>query len=208
MTSLTPERLASIRRPKCPVHADRPSELYCPTHETAICQLCATSKHRKCPEVKELEDKMGEARTVLEDLIVKLKAGQSEFQQVIIKLDQYLLDIDKTTRDTLVVINENFDHLQSLVEVSRNRVIKVVEEENDKAKDAARDKKTCLIERSAKMESHQKLVERTTEILPPAFVVSNTASRLENRVDELDFSIDMSEDIEVITMTSADGQMQ
>jgi hypothetical protein len=40
----------------CEIHADRKLEVYCFDHEQACCLMCATTGHRKCDDVKNLED--------------------------------------------------------------------------------------------------------------------------------------------------------
>nr|KAG5700571.1 hypothetical protein BaRGS_015367 [Batillaria attramentaria] len=119
LATMTAERLAANRRLNCSVHADKTPELYCPTHGAVICQLCATSKHRACPEVTELEEKMQEARAVLAELAATLKAGESKLEGAISKLDQYLVDMEKATRAALADIDRKCDRLQSFVETFR-----------------------------------------------------------------------------------------
>ena len=60
LSSLTAEKLAAIRPSVCAVHANEISEVYCPTHGVSICWLCATTDHRQCPEVTQLETKVEE----------------------------------------------------------------------------------------------------------------------------------------------------
>nr|KAG5690243.1 hypothetical protein BaRGS_026695 [Batillaria attramentaria] len=122
LATMTAERLAANRRFSCSVHANMTSDLYCPTHGAAICHLCATSKHRACPEVTELEEKMQEARAVLAELAATLKAGESKLEGAISELDQYLVDMEKTTQAALADIDHKCDRLQSSVETCRKRV--------------------------------------------------------------------------------------
>nr|KAG5700569.1 hypothetical protein BaRGS_015365 [Batillaria attramentaria] len=122
LATMTAERLAAKRRLPCSVHADKASELYCPTHGAVICQLCATSKHRACPEVTELEEKMQEERAVLAELAATLKAGESKLEGAISELDQYLVDMEKATQAALADIDRKCDRLQSCVEAFRKRM--------------------------------------------------------------------------------------
>nr|KAG5708096.1 hypothetical protein BaRGS_002832 [Batillaria attramentaria] len=122
LATMTAERLASTRQLACSVHADKTSELYCPTHGAAICHLCATSKHRACPEVMELEEKMQEVRAVLAELAATLKVGESKLEGAISELDMYLVDMEKTTQAALADIEHKCDRLQSSVEAFRTRI--------------------------------------------------------------------------------------
>nr|KAG5700568.1 hypothetical protein BaRGS_015364 [Batillaria attramentaria] len=122
LATMTAERLAANRRLPCSVHDDEQSKLYCPTHGAAICHLCATSKHRACPEVTELEEKMQEARAVLAELAAILKVGESKLEGAISELDQYLVDMEKATRAALADIDHKCDRLQSSVEAFRKRM--------------------------------------------------------------------------------------
>ena len=104
LSSLTAEDLAASRPETCPVHADRTSELFCPTHGAAICSLCATISHRSCPEVTSLETKMEEARAVLAELAAMLSAGETELERGISQLDQHLQETEKRTRAAIAEV--------------------------------------------------------------------------------------------------------
>nr|KAG5689127.1 hypothetical protein BaRGS_013888 [Batillaria attramentaria] len=134
LATMTAERLAANRRLACSVHTDKTSELYCPTHGAAICHLCATSKHRACPEVMELEEKMQEARAVLAELAATLKAGESKLEGAISELDQYLVDMEKATQAALADIDHKCDRLQSCVEACRKRLKELAKGDNSMAK--------------------------------------------------------------------------
>nr|KAG5689067.1 hypothetical protein BaRGS_010601 [Batillaria attramentaria] len=56
----------------------------------------------------ELEDKMEQARKVLAGLAVTLKAGESEMEEEISRLDQYLMQIEKATQVALNDIDQNY----------------------------------------------------------------------------------------------------
>nr|KAG5700570.1 hypothetical protein BaRGS_015366 [Batillaria attramentaria] len=134
LATMTAERLAAKRRLPCSVHDDEQSKLYCPTHGAVICQLCATSKHRACPEVTELEEKMQEAHAVLAELAATLKAGESKLEGAISRLDQYLVDMEKATQAALADIDRKCDRLQSCVEACRKRMKELAKGANCEAK--------------------------------------------------------------------------
>lgn len=66
LASLTAEKLSARRwEEPCSVHMDRMSEVFCPSHGTSICLLCATTDHRDCKNVTSLETKMADAVKML-----------------------------------------------------------------------------------------------------------------------------------------------
>nr|KAG5707036.1 hypothetical protein BaRGS_019641 [Batillaria attramentaria] len=163
LATMTAERLASNRRLSCSTHPDEQSKLYCPTHGAAICHLCATSKHRACPEVREVEEKMQEARAVLAELAATLKAGESKLERAISELDQYLADMEKTTQAVLADIDRKCDRLESSVKKCRQRLKELTKKANTDVKTAVNDRKAYFLERRGRMTSHRRLVELIVE---------------------------------------------
>ena len=78
LSSLTAEKVVANRQSTCEAHPGKTTELYCPTHGASICLLCASSKHRNCPEVKDLEEKAEEVRAKLAELAATLSAKGTE----------------------------------------------------------------------------------------------------------------------------------
>ena len=95
LSSLTPDKIAANRPATCAVHADETCKLFCPKHGISICHVCAWSRHRSCPEVKDLEEKVEEARAVLAELEAMLSAGETELGTAISQLDQQLRETEK-----------------------------------------------------------------------------------------------------------------
>nr|KAG5700566.1 hypothetical protein BaRGS_015362 [Batillaria attramentaria] len=176
LATMTAERLAANRRLPCSVHADKTSELYCPTHGAVICQLCATSKHRACPEVTELEENMQEARAVLAELAATLKAGESKLEGAISELDQYLVDMEKTTRAALADIDHTCDRLQSCVESCRKRLKELAKGANCEAKKMVVARKTVVIDEKALARIERELSQLGQLSVTPAVKVASTPS--------------------------------
>nr|KAG5685946.1 hypothetical protein BaRGS_021331 [Batillaria attramentaria] len=62
-----------------------------PTDVTMAGLLCAASKHRACPEVMELEDKVAETRKVLEKLVISIPSltlEQEAIDRVVKELEE------------------------------------------------------------------------------------------------------------------------
>ena len=95
LSSLTPDKIAVNRPATCAVRADETCKLFCPTHGVSMCHVCAWSRHRSCPEVKDLEEKVEEARAVLAELAAMLSAGETELGTAISQLDQHLRETEK-----------------------------------------------------------------------------------------------------------------
>nr|KAG5700567.1 hypothetical protein BaRGS_015363 [Batillaria attramentaria] len=176
LATMTAERLAANRRLPCSVHTDKTSELYCPTHGAVICQLCATSKHRACPEVTELEEKMQEERAVLAELAATLKAGESKLEGAISELDQYLLDMEKATRAALADIDRKCDRLQSSVEAFRKRMKQLAKGANCEAKKMVVARKTVVIDEKALARIERELSQLGQLSVTPAVKVASTSS--------------------------------
>nr|KAG5707040.1 hypothetical protein BaRGS_019645 [Batillaria attramentaria] len=202
LATMTAERLASSRQLACFVHADKTSELYCPTHGAAICHLCATSKHRACPEVTELEEKMQEARAVLAELAATLKAGESKLEGAISELDQYLVDVEKTTQVVLADIDRKCDRLESSVKKCRQRLKELAKGANSEARRRAEEVKSCLLKRRGRVTSHWRLVDRVGDRMPRACGVSNLTSTLRDRVQGIDLSVTLPAAMKSVTQLS------
>nr|KAG5712429.1 hypothetical protein BaRGS_011403 [Batillaria attramentaria] len=82
------------------------------------CAIVAATKHRACPEVTELEEKVKEAQAVLSELAAVLSAGESELERAMSELDQHLIQTEKNTQSALADIDAACDRLQKCVEAS------------------------------------------------------------------------------------------
>nr|KAG5686378.1 hypothetical protein BaRGS_018686 [Batillaria attramentaria] len=62
----------------------------------SICQTCATTKHRACPEVVELDEKANKARASLDEMLSMLTVGEADLENAALELSSQLQQIDKT----------------------------------------------------------------------------------------------------------------
>nr|KAG5697120.1 hypothetical protein BaRGS_015255 [Batillaria attramentaria] len=198
LKSLTAERLTASRPAPCTTHSNKTSELYCPTHGACICHLCAASKHRACPEVTELEEKVAEAREVLSDLAATLSARESELERAMTKLDQQLIQTEKTTQTTLADIDAACNRLQSSVEACRRRLKELALSTKSKVAEAVSCGKRILSERRGKLTSHKRLVQRV-KMTSPRSSVGEMATSLKSLASGLDRSTSLPENAKVIT---------
>ena len=147
LSSLTPDKITANRPATCAVHADKTCELFCPTLDVSICHVCATSRHRSCPEVKDLEEKVEEARAVLAELAVRLNARETELDSAISQLDQQLQETEKRTRAAIAEIEATCDRLESAIKVCRRRLKELALSASSDVKEAVHAGKTRLLQR-------------------------------------------------------------
>ena len=198
LSSLTAEDLAASRPETCPVHADRTSELFCPTHGAAICSLCATISHRSCPEVTSLETKMEEARAVLAELAAMLSAGETELERGISQLDQHLQETEKRTRAAIAEVEAMCDRLESAVKACRRRLTELAQSASSDVREAVQEGKTCLLNRRGKLTTHKRVTQRAQEIKTMA-ALSSMASVMTTRVNDLDRTATLPSDAKVVS---------
>ena len=201
LSSLTPDKIAANRPATCAVHADKTCELFCPTHGVSICHVCATSRHRSCPEVKDLEEKVEEARAVLAELAAMLSAGETELGTAISQLDQHLRETEKRTRAAIAEMEATCDRLESAIKACRRRLKQLTETAVSDVKEAVHAGKTCLLQRRGKLTSHKRVVERVPET-KSCDIVTEMTSVMKTRVHDLDFSVSLPADAKVVSMVT------
>ena len=201
LSSLTPDKLAANRPATCAVHADKTCELFCPTHGVSICHVCATSRHRSCPEVKDLEEKVEEARAVLAELAVRLSARETELDSAISQLDQHLQETEERTRAAIAEIEATCDRLESAIKECRRRLKELALSASSDVKEAVHAGKTCLLQRRGKLTSHKRVVQRAEEVTTRDDTKDMT-SIMKTRMNGLDYSITLPADAKAISMVT------
>nr|KAG5712428.1 hypothetical protein BaRGS_011402 [Batillaria attramentaria]KAG5712430.1 hypothetical protein BaRGS_011404 [Batillaria attramentaria] len=160
--------------------------------------LCAAAKHRACPEVTELEEKVKEAQAVLSELAAMLSAGESELERAMSELDQHLIQTEKNTQSALADIDAACDRLQKCVEACRRRLKELALAAKSDVAAAVNGGKSVLVERRGKLTSHKRLVERA-KMTSPRSSVGDMSTTLKSRVNDLDRSTDLPANAKVIT---------
>ena len=202
LSSLTAEKLAANRRYIGTNQADDTFKLFCPTHGVAICHICATSQHGgHCPEVKDLEKKVKEARAVLAELASMLNAGEAELDKAIRQLDQHLQETEKRTRTAIVEVETTCDRLESAIKACRRRLKELVLGARAEVDEAVQAGKTCLLQRRGKLTSHKRVIQRVQEVTFRDDPMDMT-SVMKARVDNLDCSVTLPADAKVVTMAT------
>nr|KAG5698700.1 hypothetical protein BaRGS_022588 [Batillaria attramentaria] len=125
LASLTAERLAASRPATCLTHRGELCKLFCNSHGETICHLCANTKHRACPEVMELKEKIQEARGALAELSAALKCREIEVETAISQLNEELVQTEKRTQESLEEIDKTCDQLIKTINTRRRRLKEV-----------------------------------------------------------------------------------
>nr|KAG5712431.1 hypothetical protein BaRGS_011405 [Batillaria attramentaria] len=165
------------------------------------CAIVAATKHRACPEVTELEEKVKEAQAVLSELAAVLSAGESELERAMSELDQHLIQTEKNTQSALADIDAACDRLQKCVEACRRRLKELALAAQSDVAAAVHGGKSVLVERRGKLTSHKRLVERAKRTSPRSSV-GDMSTTLKSRVNDLDRSTDLPVNAKVITMAT------
>ncbi|XP_070188706.1 E3 ubiquitin-protein ligase TRIM33-like [Littorina saxatilis] len=188
LTSLTADKVAGSQHAACAVHADKTTELFCPTHGESICQLCATSRHRSCPEVKEMEEKVKDARAVLAELAVTLTEGEARLDKAIQQLDARLAETEKQTKKAVAEIEAVCARLEKSIQDCRHRLNALAHIACSDVKEAVTETKTCLLQRRGKLTTHKHVVQRVQEAKNRDTVTTMTPV-MQTRVGNLDCSV-------------------
>lgn len=200
LSSLTAEKVVANRQSTCEAHPDKTTELYCPTHGASICLLCASSKHRNCPEVKDLEEKAEEARAKLAELAATLSAKGTELDRAIGQLDQYLQDKRQHTQASIAEMEVMYDRLESAVKACRRRLREVARSTCSDVKDSVHAAKACLMQRQGKMTSHKRAIQRA-EGMKRRHALIDMTSAMQTCVAKLDCSATLPASVKVSTVT-------
>ena len=164
LTSLTAQKLASTRRKTCATHADKKCELFCSSHGESICHICAASKHRGCQDVKDLEDKVKEARVELAQMVDTLSMGESELNRAIGELDQQLQKAEERAQDDIAKIEAACDRVENSTKACRQRLKSLVLDATSEVKESVNEKRRPLEIQRVRMMSHKRLAERVQDM--------------------------------------------
>ncbi|KAK7091656.1 E3 ubiquitin-protein ligase TRIM71-like [Littorina saxatilis] len=185
LSSLMAETIASNRRGSCTVHAGKETELFCPKHGESICQLCAMSRHRSCPEVTGLDEKMVEARTVLAELVTTLTAGEKNLDCRIRQLDEHIKQTEEQAQVAISEIEAVCARLHKSIKECEDNLTYLVDSSRSYITEVASNKKTYLSQRKGQLTTHKRVVERVQDARSPD-TVTNMTPKLKKRVVNLD----------------------
>ena len=105
--------------------------------------------------MKDLEEKVEEARAVLAELAAMLSAGETELGTAISQLDQQLRETEKRTRAAIAEMEATCDRLESAIKACRRRLKELAEIAVSDVKEAVHAGKTCLSTAARKIDVTQ-----------------------------------------------------
>ncbi|KAL8567650.1 hypothetical protein ACOMHN_054462 [Nucella lapillus] len=188
LSTLTADKMVASGTLPCSSHPDEVPRLFCPTHAASICLLCASSKHRGCPEVKDLGEKMEESHALLKRLLSTLIEGEAEFDEALNGLDEHLATVQRKAEVALAEIEDLCAELDALVQASRRRLKEQVGEARAGAQHAVRRARTQLLRCKGRLITHRHAVQRVRAARSRE-VVTTMAPRMEERVGHLCYDL-------------------
>ncbi|XP_070174152.1 E3 ubiquitin/ISG15 ligase TRIM25-like [Littorina saxatilis] len=165
LTSLTEEKLAANYRQACAVHSDKLPEVFCPSHKVSVCLRCATTVHRQCPDVKDLEERVGEVRVTLQELTAILTARETNVRRDITRLDQQLTDIDQQKQAAIAELTATFDDIEKAEKAGRQRLNDMIVKTSADEKRSVSDVRNTQLGQQGKLTLHKRLVARSEAII-------------------------------------------
>ena len=202
ISSLTVEKLIASQTTPCSTHPAESTKLYCTQHESAICLLCATSRHRSCPVLKDLEEQAKEISTVLSSLSDRLKKIEGRMDEGITQLDQHNLKTVKRTKRAIEEIEKACDRLEASIKACRQRLKNLVLSMSSDMTNTVKKRKSLLVQHRGRARSHRDIVERVKGRKCGGEVFEMTKV-MKERVNELDLPITFtaeSKDISEVTV--------
>ena len=198
ISSLTVEKLVASQTTPCSTHPEESTKLYCPKHESAICLRCATSWHRSCPELKDLEEQADEISTILSSLSDRLKKIEERVDEDITELDQHIEKTGKTAQSAINEIEKACDQLEASVKACRQRLKDLVLSMSSDETERVRKRKSLLVQHRGRARSHRDIVERVKGRKCGGEVFEMTTV-MKGRVNDLDLPITFPADARVIS---------
>ncbi|XP_070206247.1 E3 ubiquitin-protein ligase TRIM45-like [Littorina saxatilis] len=162
LSSMTAEELAASQPDHCSVHTSKPCELFCPTHGAAICHLCASAKHRACPDLTELAEAADKSREELSQIVTSLLTEEQQLEEAVAALERHLEATEKVVQEAVAEINRTCDKLENSVKECRRRLMKMTLDAKAKVKDTVLAVKVTLLDHRGRLTSHRRVADRTT----------------------------------------------
>ncbi|XP_070183240.1 uncharacterized protein [Littorina saxatilis] len=162
LSSMTADKLAASQPDHCSVHTSKPCELFCPTHGAAICHLCASAKHRACPELTELAEAADKSREELSQMVTSLLTEEQHLEEAVAALERHLEATEKVMQEAVAEIDKSCDKLENSVKECRRRLKKLTLDAKAKVKDTVLAIKVTLLDHRGRLTSHRRVADRTT----------------------------------------------
>ncbi|XP_070205374.1 uncharacterized protein [Littorina saxatilis] len=184
LSSMTAEELAASQPDHCSVHTSKPCELFCPTHGAAICHLCASAKHRACPDLTELAEAADKSREELSQMVTSLLTEEQQLEEAVAALERHLEATEKVVQEAVAEIDWTCDQLENSVKECRRRLKRMTLDAKAKVKDTVLDVKVTLLDHRGRLTSHRRVADRTTRGATNK-VMCDVTRALRNRVKDI-----------------------
>ncbi|XP_070205384.1 uncharacterized protein [Littorina saxatilis] len=184
LSSMTAEELAASQPDHCSVHTSNPCELFCPTHGAAICHMCASAKHRACPDLTELAEVADKSREVLSQMVTSLLTEEQQLEEAVAALERHLEATEKVVQEAVAEIDRTCDKLENSVKECRRRLKKMMLDAKAKVKDTVLALKVTLLDHRGRLTSHRRVADRTTRGATNK-VMCDVTRALRNRVKDI-----------------------
>ena len=201
LSSMTPERLAVSRSAYCPVHSDKPAELFCATHAVVMCHLCEATEHRECAEVTLFDKRVEGLRAQLTAMSTKLGTVETELGKAISQLDQRMAEVEVNSQAAVSDIDAECDRLENALKDCRHRLKKQA------LRDIARDKekiqavKDTFVERKEGLTTRRVSVDRIQRAVPSKFL-NDVTPKLKSNFKDLDLTAELPSDVKAVCTAS------
>ncbi|XP_070205379.1 E3 ubiquitin-protein ligase TRIM56-like isoform X3 [Littorina saxatilis] len=162
LSSMTAEELAASQPDHCSVHTSKPCELFCPTHGAAICHLCASAKHRACPDLTELAEAADKSREELSQMVTSLLTEEQQLEEAVAALERHLEATEKVVQEAVAEIDRTCDKLENSVKEYRRRLKEMTLDAKANVKDTVLAVKITLLDHRGRLTSHRRVADRTT----------------------------------------------
>ncbi|KAK7088346.1 uncharacterized protein [Littorina saxatilis] len=162
LSNMTAEKLAASQPDHCSVHTSKPCELFCPTHGAAICHLCASAKHRACPDLTELAEAADKSREELSQMVTSLLTEEQQLEEAVAALERHLEATEKVVQEAVAEIDRTCDKLENSVKECRRRLKELTLDAKAKVKDTVLAVNVTLLDHRGRLTSHRRVADRTT----------------------------------------------
>ncbi|XP_070205295.1 E3 ubiquitin-protein ligase TRIM45-like [Littorina saxatilis] len=202
LSSMTAEELAASQPDHCSVHTSKPCELFCPTHGAAICHLCASAKHRACPDLTELTEAADKSREELSQMVTSLLAEEQQLEEAVSALERHLEATEKVVQEAVTEIDRTCDKLENSVQECRKRLKKMTFDAKGKVKDTIVAVKVTLLDHRGRLTSHRRVADRTSRGSNNKGICDVTRA-MRNSVKDLLYTFGQRrEDVELVSMVT------
>ncbi|XP_076436487.1 protein meiotic P26-like [Babylonia areolata] len=184
LASLTAEQLVANYSSPCQGHPSERSQLYCSTHQESICWLCSSTKHRNCPEVKDLKETASETQEVFSGLVETLSAQETKLNEAVQELDDFIQETDSQMEAALAKLDKTFDGLEASLKISRQQAKESTVRAFTESRQSAQDCRTHLLQERGALTTHRTVAERGKPMAPSGDL-GQMAVAMKKRVSDL-----------------------